>query len=145
LNARIIEPEDPRENLGGEPTGYRPPVGLAKGLGEFLAVLQRDRCSVLGVDEKVVLSEEPGEEKSVPLFVGALGDEKIKLVARVAELTCLGSEAATQLAIVLAEVSGRTVGRDGEGAERGSDRLLGCASALYTGVLEELALLGCEY
>ena len=82
----VVEKEDSREDLGGEASRDRPTIWLHQRLREFLAVFERDRRVVLGMDEEVVLREEAGEQQAVPLLVGAFGDKLVQLVAYVAEL-----------------------------------------------------------
>jgi Ser/Thr protein kinase RdoA (MazF antagonist) len=137
--------EDAREDLGCEAAGDSPPIRLAEGLSELFTVLQSDRRPIVRMYEQVVLSEEAGEEQSVPLLVRALGDEEVELVPLVAELTRLRAQPATKPAILIAQMCGRPLGRDGQRAEGRAYRLLRRAAALDTCVVEKLPLLGCEY
>jgi hypothetical protein len=144
-NTRVVEPEDAGKDLGGEAGRDRPAVGFSERPREFIAVLESNRSVVLGMNEEVVLSKEAGEEQSVPVLVGAFGYEQVEVVPLVTELSRLGSQAATKLAVLLVEMRWGTLRCHGQGGEAGSHCLLGGAPALVTGVLENLPLLRGEY
>ena len=93
---RIVEPEDPRQHLRGEAGRHRPRIGLPELGGELLALRQRDRRPVLGMDEQVVLGQEPGEQHPVPLLIGALPDQQLDRPTHVAQLPALRPQPAPQ-------------------------------------------------
>jgi hypothetical protein len=97
------------------------------------------------VDEEAVLGEEAGEQQSVPLLVGAFGDEELEVLSPIAKLASLSSQPTTKSTIVIVEVSRGSLRCDGQCGESGSNRLFGGASAFGAGVFESLPLLGCEY
>ena len=85
-DARVVEAEDPREDLGREACGDGPRVWLAQIGGELLAVGERHRRAELRVEQQAVLGEEPREQQPVPLLVRALRDEQVAVVAQLAPL-----------------------------------------------------------
>ena len=85
-DARVVEPEDPGQDLRREPCGDRPAVWLAELGGELLAVGERYRRLELRVEQQAVLREEPREQQPVPLLVRALRDEQVAVVAQLAPL-----------------------------------------------------------
>ena len=76
----------PGQDLGREAGGDRPAVGLAELVGELIAVGEGERCSVLGMEQKLVLGQKPGEEQPVPLLVGAFCDQQLLVLAELAPL-----------------------------------------------------------
>ena len=85
-DARVVETEDPGEDLRGEACGDGPRVWLAQIGGELLALGERYRRAELRVEQQAVLREEPREQQPVPLLVRALRDEQVAVVAQLAPL-----------------------------------------------------------
>ena len=120
-HARIVEPEDARQDLGGEPGRHRPAVGLAQLGGQLLALGQRDRRPVLRVEQQVVLGQEPGEQQPVPLLVRALGDEQLPIAA---ELAPLRPQPIAQRRLLGVEVLRPAVGEHAQPLDRSTRRAL---------------------
>ena len=130
--------ELPRLDPGSPGSSSRNAAHLVQGDGD-----------AVGVDEQVVLGEEPGEEHPVPVLVGALGDEVVELLPvvaaeRVAQLAAPGAEGDAQLSLIHREGPGRLGGVDSECPEGLLGPLLGDAPGLEDDGAETVAKVGME-
>ena len=120
---RVIGPEYLGQHPLGEPSRQRPLVDTLI-LRQFLAFVQRDGHSVIGLHEQVVLSENSGKEHPVPMLVGTFVHQTINglisgtRVAAVAQLADVGAQAPAQLPLLRAHVRVRFAMMNGERLQR---------------------------
>ena len=111
LEHRKVESEHLGQHPMGEARGQRPLVRVFF-LCQFLAFVQGDGDPRLRLDEQAVFGEEPGEQHSVPVLVGALLHQAFDRpalaagagVERVAELPCVGAQPPAQRPLPLVHV-----------------------------------------
>jgi hypothetical protein len=140
LEARVVEPKNSWQDLGGEPSRDAPAVWFAKVFGEFVAVFDRDGSSKVGMDEQLVLGEETSKQQTVPLFVGAVGDEEVDSFARVAQLARLRAQSPAQASLIVGQVGWWALGRDRKEANCSVSGMFGREATGDTSVFKELAL-----
>ena len=77
LEHRGIRTEDLRKHSRGEAGRDLPSIAGSLMCGQLVTFLKRDgdRLMRVGIHEKIVLGEEPGEQHPVPVLVGALSDQ----------------------------------------------------------------------
>ena len=142
----VVGPEDAGQHRRGVPGGEDPGVALALLGRELPDVGDRDRRA-LGVEQQVVLGEEPGEQHPVPLLVRDLLDEQWDaqrpdpaaqglgaLAERGAQAAQLGRQAGRGLGVLDAETgeggSGRRLGQRPRTRSGAGDRLVEVATEL---------------
>ena len=139
LNAGVVKSEDARENFSGEPRRDRPGIGLSKLSRQLLAVRERDRCLVLGMQQQTILREKAGEQKTMPLLIRALPDQQATVAA---ELSPLRSQPVAKARLLRVEMLRATVGEHAEAFDRVAGGALSRAAGSEHRRLELLAERG---
>jgi len=109
-------------------------------------LVEGDR-DAFGMEEEVVLGEEPSKEHPVPVLVGALGRQVLELLPvvaaqRIAQLAPTGAKGHPELPLLCGERGGSLGGVDGEGAQGLLSSIFGDAPGFEDDFAELLAEVG---
>jgi hypothetical protein len=119
--ARVVETEDSREDLRRESGGDSPGIRFAELGSELLALGERDRRTVLRMQQHAILGKEAREKQAMPLLIPALSYEDVPVATKLAPLC---PETVAQRCLMIVEVFRAALSKHPEPFDCGPRRAL---------------------